>query len=488
MLAVALFAATTVMAWDRPAGLPHWDAGVRGGIPDVPIRLELSADDLETNPGATIQEAIDRVPTPGAVRLPVGTFQLHRPLEMRTGVVLRGAGVGRTRLEFEIPPLPPQSSGDIALAQGAIRFAGRRAATPIPWSDGYAKGTSVLHLADTSGLKAGDLILVFSENDPELMYTEERWNRDWARQSLAQIVSLTAVDGKTVTIDTPLRLDYRAELDPRIQLLEPIENAGVEGLSIIRLDHQADSVIGLEVAANCWVRDCESAWTGRGHIWMNFSRFLTIEGNEVHHAYDYGGGGNGYGIVAGNVAVDCLVVDNVLHHLRHAMMTKRGSNGNVFAYNYSFERRRDPPEKPLLCDISVHGHYSYANLFEGNVVAYIELADFWGPTGPGTTLFRNFVETRISINDHSHHTYVIGNQLGEGRIETDGTSRELVLIANQSHGDPIDESAPAWDTLPASLYYKTKPAFWSDLPWPPSPDLDTTEPRNPAEARGASHP
>ncbi len=123
------------------------------------------------------------------------------------------------------------------------------------------------------------------------------------------------------------------------------------------------------------MRRCETTNTARGHIWANFSRHITIVENHVHRSFSYGGGGAGYGIVAGNIATDYLITDNILHHLRHALMVKRGANGNVFSYNYSFERRCDPEGDRLLCDISLHGHYPYQNLLEGNVVEFIELDD-----------------------------------------------------------------------------------------------------------------
>lgn len=464
-----------------------------GGIPDVPTVRTLRPEDLAVeNPAAVIQKALDTAESPGAITLPVGEWTLHAPLEMRPGIVLRGSGKRETRLLFDLPE--PAEDGGVRPALGVVRFEGRRDAAPVPLIGDPAVGATSIELAEATDLAPGDTVLVFSDNDPDLMFTDPRWDRDWARESLAQIVAVKAVDGILVTLDTGLRLDFKPALHPRLQRLEPIRRAGLENLYLERIDGVSDNIVGLEAAVDCWVRNCETVRTGRGHIWMNYSRFVTITGNHCHIAIDYGGGGNGYGIVAGNVATDCLIENNLLHTLRHAMMAKRGSNGNVFAYNYSFDRRRDGGDN-LLCDISLHGHYPYQNLFEGNVADFVELADFWGPTGPRTTFFRNHIRKRFEISDHSHETIVWNNVLPAEGIRDDGTSERLFIAHN---GTPAFEGEDAENeeiALPVSLFYREKPSFWSaSIPWPMAgPDRfnpTSDAPPNPAAARARNvcHP
>jgi len=445
--------------------LPDWDAGYRGDIPDVGTAVEVTAADLASDGQRAIQRAIDSLENGGAVLLPEGVFELHHPIALRTGIVLRGMGAGKTHLKFH--PIPEDAfDGPVRPAFGLIRMEGSRSAREYPLESGFSRGSRTLQLEDTAGLAPGQMVLVFSENDPELMYTQERWDRPWARQSLGQIVEISAVNGREVTLDVALRLDYKASLAPRLIVIDPIEKAGIEDMTIENLDPQSSNIIGIENARNCWVRRCETVSTVRGHIWINFSRFITVTGNHVHHSFDYGGGGKGYGIVAANLTTDCLVTDNILHHLRHAMMTKRGANGNVFSYNFSFERRREPGAGNLLCDISIHGHYSYQNLFEGNVVEFIELADFWGPSGPLNTFLRNHVLTRISIKDHSHHSVFLANHIAQGGFETDGTSTGLIFAGNRlaNGADPVAPDAET--TIPASAYRSSPPPNWGDLPWP----------------------
>lgn len=74
------------------------------------------------------------------------------------------------------------------------------------------------------------------------------------------------------------------------------------------------------------------------------------------------------------------------------MMVKTGTNGNVFGYNYSIDPYRSETIHDYSGDVSLHGHYAFANLFEGNLVQNIIIDHYWGPSGPLNTFFRNRAE------------------------------------------------------------------------------------------------
>ncbi|MGJ8652537.1 MAG: hypothetical protein ACSHX8_04640 [Opitutaceae bacterium] len=454
----------------KRSDLPQWQAGVEGGIPSYPVRVELTAEALTSDADQAIQSAIETVESPGVVLLPAGVFNITRPILLRSGVVLRGSGALDTKLIFDIPLFEEDDEG-IRPALGFLRLSGVQTDAPVAINQAINKGDLSLSLAQPAALSVGDMILVDSENDVKRMYTEARWERPWAARSLGQIVNVVATEGSTVTVDTALRHAHKLDLNPQITRIEPITGAGLENLVFYRNEGALDNLVGFQFAKNCWILNCESENASRSHVWINFSRFVTVSGNRCHGASDFGGGGNGYGIVAGNVATDCLFENNIMHTLRHSIMAKRGSNGNVFAYNYSFDRRREEGKR-LLCDISIHGHYPYQNLFEGNKVQFIELADYWGPSGPFNTFFRNHVADEIEISDHSHETVVWHNTMPKGRVKDDGTSVDLYI---QNNGPaPVDEGAPD------SLFYTEKPAYWGDAAWPVGA---TDAPWNPAEKR-----
>ena len=53
--------------------IPHWRPGISGGIPEVPVRADVTRfgarGDGKTDDAVAIQQAIDEVNTPGAVFL-----------------------------------------------------------------------------------------------------------------------------------------------------------------------------------------------------------------------------------------------------------------------------------------------------------------------------------------------------------------------------------------------------------------------------------
>ena len=105
------------------------------------------------------------------------------------------------------------------------------------------------------------------------------------------------------------------------------------------------------------------------------------------------------------------------------MMVHIGANGNVFGYNYSIEPYQNEGGNWTPCDISIHGHYPYANLFEGNIVQEITVADYWGPAGPGNTFLRNRVEKEgITLEDSSNYQNFIGNEIIKGGLVWDTDS------------------------------------------------------------------
>lgn len=446
-----------------------WRPGVEGGIPAVETSVEISAADLKTQDAAgIIQEAIDELQGPGAIGLPAGTYTMSSPLRLKSGVVLRGAGPDKTHLVFDLPE---------TTFSGAIQLHGRFVTTGLPIEATVKAGSRTIPVSGNAGPAAGQSILLFSDNDPDLMYTRPEWNEDWAGESPGQVLRVAGASRGVIETDTEVRLTHRASLHPRISVLEPITYAGVEDLSLERTDRAEDYIVGIQNAVNCWVRNIASDTCMRGHVWIDASRFVTVADSTIHHAHDYGDGGHGYGVVAGKHATDCLVANNAFRHLRHSMMVKQGANGNVFAYNVSDENVGG------LCDISIHGHYSYMNLFEGNDVQFIKYADYWGPTGPLTTCFRNRVVSDIEVTDHSHRANVIGNTLREGTVRVDDTCREALVEGNRIGGTRTGSNRQ----LPPSLFLDRRPLYWGDdRPWPGiGADVDDADalPSLPAEQR-----
>lgn len=397
----------------------------------------------------------------GYVYFPPGNYLMTAPVTLPDCVILKGFSSGSSVLSFNF--------GTASL--DCITLSGTTSSSFIQIDGGYIKGN---HYIIT------DSAFVFSPGDyAEIVENNGSWNvvpADWAVQSVGQIVQIDYIHNDTVFLSSPLRITYDSQLNPRIRKISPRVNAGVECLKIKRLDQSsAGANIMISLAANCIVRGIESDKSVSAHIDIFQSTRILVEGNYFHHSFLYDGASkHGYGVTLNAHSGECLITNNIFRYLRHAMMVKTGANGNVFSYNYSREVHRSEFFLPDYGgDISLHGHYAYANLFEGNIVQNIQIDHEWGPSGPFNTFFRNRAEDygiifsagnpstsnseHIVGNDVTYNGFLLGPYTitGTGHIE---------------HGNNIDGTIkpPGTNTLPDTSYYLTaEPEFW-DLPdsWP----------------------
>jgi hypothetical protein len=126
-------------------------------------------------------------------------------------------------------------------------------------------------------------------------------------------------------------------------------------------------------------------------------------------------------------------------------------------------------------DISLHGHYAFANLFEGNIVQNIIIDHAWGPSGPYNTFFRNRAENYGIIFTNGDPTFtdsqhIIGNDVIYNGLFFVGGPYDITGTGHIEHGNNIDGTIepPGTDTLTDTSYYLTaEPQFWNiDDTWP----------------------
>ena len=350
---------------------------------------------------------------------------------------------------------------------------------------GYQKSSNRIEVSDVSQFKVGDIGEIQQDNDPQLMYTQSSWNTSWAQYAVGQFFRIVAIEGNTLVIDPPLNITFRADLNPQVRRNNLISNVGFEDFYIERVDNGDGNTFYFKNAANCWIRRVESSNTVKAHCSATSCLNLEIRECYFHHSHRYDGGGHGYGVELGFHVTNCLVENNIFKHLRHSMMVHIGANGNVFGYNYSIEPYQDEaPGVWTPCDISIHGHYPFMNLFEGNIVQEIDCTDYWGPAGPGNTFFRNRVEQEgIQLMDYSHSQNVIGNEIITDTISVSNEIRDTLLHGNNIQGS-ISWASGLDQNLPASLYKNSKPDFFGDLDWPPiGPDKTLNTGTIPAKLR-----
>jgi len=454
------------------------NAGYPGSIPEFSQIVNVKDFGAKGN-GVTddyqaIANAIAAAPSNTVIFVPQGTYRITHTITMKQNTVLRGAGAGKTRLKFDLG------------AADCIRIEAWQRGEFTPVVSGFQKGSKSITVKNGSLFKAGDVAEIQQDNDAEIMYTSPSWNTSWAQNAVGQFFRIVGVSGNTLQIDRPLHIDFRADLNPQVRTNSLIQNVGVEDLYIERSSAAgAGYTIWIANARNCWIRSIESAYTYKGHVIIYSSMNVEIRDSYFHHSHDYGTGGDGYGIQLFYHTTDCLVENNVFDTLRHSVVMNVGANGNVFAYNYSAHAFIEP--NFVQADVSLHGHYLFMNLFEGNIVQKITMADWWGPLGPGNTLLRNRVEFKnIEVQDYSHSQNIVGNELTGG---SNSISIHPSVIGTLVHGNN-ENGGITWSkdivdhNLPRSYYLSSKPSFFGQVAWPPfGPEKVLGEGTIPAKVR-----
>jgi hypothetical protein len=433
-------------------GLP---SGLSPAAKTADVKKDFGAKgDGKTDDSMAFISAIASLQEGGTLNVPPGEYLIKEPLVIgRDKIVIKGKGKKKPVIIFSFENDP---------AVDGLTISGQDGSDWMKAGPGLEKGAVKFQVEDPSVFKPGDFAEIQQDNDPVIHYTRQEWNQDWAQEVIGQVFMITAVDSKTVTIDEPLHTGYDAKMEPVIRKLNAVKECDVENLKFKRLDRGEGNTLALIKAAYCAIKDVESEYVLRAHVFIAQSYRCAVTGSYFHHAHDYGGGGHGYGVEINRHASNNLIENNEFFNLRHSMMVHVGANGNVFGYNKSKQPVATGDHTPgtIICDISVHGHYPYMNLFEGNTVQKIEVSDWWGPCGQGNTFFRNVIEGEgVSVKDGSNGQNIIGNRITNAlfKIVPDQSVDASTLII---HGNQVN-GAIMWDEklgreLPESLYKKQR--------------------------------
>lgn len=300
----------------------------------------------------------------GIVYFPAGNYLFTTTINLPANVVLRGESSSLTTLTFNLGGATNSLLQATAAAGSAF----------VSITSGYTKGSNSLVVSNASSFSVGDYA--------EIRQVNGSWDTNpavWAAYSVGQIVKITGKAGNTLTLASPLRIDYSVSLSPEISKINPVRNVGIESLKLYRSDTPSAGGgynIYFSYAANCWVKDVESERSNGSHIALEACTNIEITGCYIHHGIVYDGSGTrGYGITFFHHTSECLAENNIMRYLRHAFSVKQGANGNVIAYNYSREVNRSEAFSEYAGDLSLHGHYAFANLFEGNICQNLFIDD-----------------------------------------------------------------------------------------------------------------
>ncbi|MDN5213855.1 T9SS type A sorting domain-containing protein [Fulvivirgaceae bacterium BMA12] len=457
LLTCELYAQNQILPPNRR--VPWEKAGLQQDLPvpgEVLNILDFGGDNTgKTASDEALRQAIASLNGYGIIQFPAGNYLFEETIRLGDSTILRGEGALETSLQFDLG-----GQGHLITAEGAV--SGR-----YELSADAAFGATEITLNNIDGLKAGDYIRIYQEDNAVVA-------SDWALNSTGQINQITGLSGTDgLTLADPLRMDYHIEKLPAIEKIQPVAGVGIHCLKIERNDATPDqtSNIVFRYAINCQVQGVESDRCNFSHIALSYSSHIKISASYFHHGFTYGCGGRAYGVVAQFSSGNCLVENNIFEHLRHAMLLQAGANGNVFAYNYSTDPFWEEPLAPTNTagDLVLHGNYPYANLFEGNIAQNIVIDNSHELNGPINTFFRNRAELFGFImfpNPASDRQNIIGNEVTSienptGVFLTMGNDH--LIHGNQVQGEIVPESTTLSDT---SYYLSEKPDFLGNYPWP----------------------
>lgn len=437
-------------------------AGFEGSIPayaniiDVTSFGAVANDTLDD--ASAVSSAISSLNgNAGVIYFPAGNYVFHSSLNVPDSTVLRGAGSDSTLFTFNFNDATANSINIATGASGAF--------TPI--SSGYLKGSAELIVVNAGS--------IFSPGDEiEIREANGSWDTNpanWAEFSVGHLSRVDAVNGDTLWMHDALRIDFDAALNPEIRKIVTRKYCGLECFKMTREDGNAPSVnygVNFLFASDCWMFGVESEKSIGAHVNIETSSHIDITGCYFHEGYFYDGASTrGYGVMI--VSHSCLnkVEDNIFRMLRHAMITKQGANGNVFGYNYSREPNRSEAIADYAADMCLHGHYAFANLYEGNIGQNLQIDQAWGPSGPFNTFFRNKIELYGIIMSsgtvQSDRQNFVGNDVSNTTL-----FHGLYMLTGSGHfefGNNVRGTiTPAGTTnLPDTSYYLTviQPPFWN---------------------------
>jgi len=325
---------------------------------------------------SVLAAVLSGISSPGAVLFfSSGNFLFNHSLQIPSNIQIKGDGPAVTTFTLSLG-----GSGH------GIRFDGSLVAGDTSSLSLQANKDSLyIQVLNASLYAPGDWIRLI-QNDSAYITSA------WAWHTVGQILQITDIRGDSLFLASPLRMSYSMTNKPYICRINPIKNSGIQCLKIVRTDNTAPeqtSHIYMSYAVNCYVSGIESTYGNFSHLEAEFSSNILISKSYFHHAFEYGDGGRGYGVILHFTTGECCVEDNAFEHLRHSMLVQAGANGNVFAYNYSSDPYWTTFPTNSAGELVLHGNYVYANLFEQNICQNIVIDNSHGPNGPYNTFFRN---------------------------------------------------------------------------------------------------
>ncbi|HMD67751.1 MAG TPA: hypothetical protein VKF42_02665 [Chitinivibrionales bacterium] len=520
VLSAVVHSSAALIPSDR---LIDWsNVGVTGGIPnrtDVYTTLSPGATDTQIN------AALSACPSGKVVQLSAGTFSVASTISVPSNVTLRGAGPDSTIIAY---------TADVVRAimmKGGYSDMGWTA--PVNIVSGYTKGSNQVALTDASGFAAGSYVYLSELNDTTIPVVITNTNGTCnycgiygsnGLRARFQLSNVTAVAGNTLTIDPPMFFTFSSTNSPQaLKAPAYVQYAGLEDVTIRNNGTSLATMVWLQGAANCWVKNVNLVNSGSRGIDLNFDVYR----NEVRectftNVVDQSNS-NQYALQIEN-GTGNLIEDNIFDNTANGIILVSAS-GNVFGYNYMHGVHRTAGMTTWFWpDTWTHGSHSAFNLWEGNDETALEWDYYWGSNSHDIAFRNRFhgkdetvnydvanLQTCAAVLDFPNNNYMtaMGNVLGTGGFATKyeetgyaATSRAIWATPRSAFGTTSDkgfttmlrhmnydyftisikhcgdanepgcQGGDGSTALPASLYRSIKPAWFGAAAWPPiGPDV-----------------
>jgi len=507
-----------------PSRVTEWNPGI---LADTPTGKPLGSDGLPQRtttcatvmPGGDIQAAINACPAGQVVMLAAGTFNTTATINLKSGVVLRGAGSQGAPAGTTIKRAAGGSVLSIGTSQDSICYGG----TAVPLMADATKESSTVSVGSAaSNFKAGQIALIDVVDDSTVVEGDCTYFKRVDKRSASQRVMITSVDASagTLTLDSPLHWTFKAA-SPYLAQITPVAAATVEwaGIESVALqggtnpgyDGQMAGGIDISNAAYSWVKDVQTDGTiGGMHVVVSGGYRVVVRDSWFHNSANYGFGADCYGVVIRCGTSEMLVENNIVRFMNKPILFNVSGGGNVVGYNYADNSWATPATWQEL-NIDTHCSFPHMELMEGNYAPHMGASNTHGNAGY-LTYFRNFASTQFAGPDPVYGSTAaqtgnvtalefdspdlmmnsIGNVLGTAGVTTTydaynpgGYSIYELGITGSGASDVSDTTlfrtgnwdtvnkTVQWDpsksdhTLPASFYLRSKPGWWpSGSPWP----------------------
>ena len=506
--------------------LTTWSPGIPGGVPSrTTVCANVSASTYgngSSDASRGIQAAMDACPVGQVVQLSAGDFKIASRMEIRKGIVLRGAGPTQTRLKM------PIGTTSNLITVGTLWF---KFTQPTNLAGNAAKGARTVTLASVpSGLAAGEIVLLDQRTNPAIT----QWcatcplgdvSRTWFTRPdrpVGQIMEVQSVSGNSVTFSTPFHIDFLTAYTAQLTRFSNQDNgpaipsvkyAGVEDLY---MSGGGDGNIQLSNAAYSWIKNIESDQQDGASVAIDASFRSIVRDSYVHTTRNPYPGGGGYGISFSFYAADNLVENNIVWNQNKVMVMRASGGGNVIGYNYMEDGRIGNYPGWVETGLNAsHMTTPHFELFEGNQSFNFDGDNTWG-NSVYITVFRNhltgqrrsiaplqttdtdnvraiglmaghkwysFVGNVLGTANQSPTRWVLDatfpwsdNPAGEWRLGYNpenwnappdpNVTGTVIREGNFDYATNLVHWASPVQLLPASLYLSGRPAFFGNNPWP----------------------